>query len=507
MHVCCVRGCSNSSSSGAKVKFYRLPTSYRPFQAKRRSLWLQVLQNANGGTEEFHENARICGAHFLSGQVSMDPEDPDFVPTLFPTLENSRVKNNRRTYKGLRGKRCRNNEEQSDHQETSSETSREDGGPKAERPAPEKAQSPHSPEVETADCLMTEEMVTEETPNDSEMKEVPLSPPLEKTPLQELQTSKIKPVVILKQIVVVRAGAHLGDRSFKNGQEEPREPGEEAEEETPSAAVQVPSFPCNLCDRSFPDPHLLKRHKLLHVKDGRKCTTCGALFCRLHGHAPTAAVTRRRIQPPADSDYVPGEAAVIRPARAIECHQVQRVADTRHVLGEAAQACFTREYRHFPPDSDYVLEPGEVVERVEDFETSWNFIPMISSPISQTREGEVAEVVVAEVSTKSAPEPVVPPAVPEDSDKVSKTDECEALSRACQGGRQKLPPALRMFSSQYLTSTFLHVKRNHRYLFSKGVDVPAVKKEPEADVRPPPPVRKEQPRVKETTAFDLQIML
>uniref|UniRef100_A0A8C2XD16 C2H2-type domain-containing protein n=1 Tax=Cyclopterus lumpus TaxID=8103 RepID=A0A8C2XD16_CYCLU len=45
-----------------------------------------------------------------------------------------------------------------------------------------------------------------------------------------------------------------------------------------------PSFPCNMCDQSFTTSGNLKRHKLLHVKDGRKCPECGVLFCQLGGN-------------------------------------------------------------------------------------------------------------------------------------------------------------------------------------------------------------------------------
>ncbi|XP_055021677.1 uncharacterized protein LOC110164477 isoform X2 [Boleophthalmus pectinirostris] len=49
-------------------------------------------------------------------------------------------------------------------------------------------------------------------------------------------------------------------------------------------AVEEPSFQCNMCSRSFPTTHTLKRHKLLHVRDARKCTLCGTMFCKRHNH-------------------------------------------------------------------------------------------------------------------------------------------------------------------------------------------------------------------------------
>lgn len=70
MSACCVSGCRNRHSSTSKLKFYRIPSGYRPFQANRRRLWLQAIQQVNGSTEEVRGNARICGAHFISGTIN-----------------------------------------------------------------------------------------------------------------------------------------------------------------------------------------------------------------------------------------------------------------------------------------------------------------------------------------------------------------------------------------------------------------------------------------------------
>lgn len=51
--------------------------------------------------------------------------------------------------------------------------------------------------------------------------------------------------------------------------------------------VEEPLFKCNMCDRSFPTIHNLKRHKLLHVRDSRKCKLCGTMFCKRHNHVIT----------------------------------------------------------------------------------------------------------------------------------------------------------------------------------------------------------------------------
>lgn len=67
MSACCVPGCKNRHCSTSKLKFYRIPSGYRPFQANRRRLWLQAIKQVDGSAEEVKSNARICGAHFISG--------------------------------------------------------------------------------------------------------------------------------------------------------------------------------------------------------------------------------------------------------------------------------------------------------------------------------------------------------------------------------------------------------------------------------------------------------
>ncbi|XP_026189533.1 uncharacterized protein LOC113146323 isoform X2 [Mastacembelus armatus] len=83
MSACCLSGCKNRHSSTTKLKFYRIPSGYRPFQANRRRLWLQAIQAVNGSTDGLGGNARVCSAHFISGEASMDHDSPDFVPSVF----------------------------------------------------------------------------------------------------------------------------------------------------------------------------------------------------------------------------------------------------------------------------------------------------------------------------------------------------------------------------------------------------------------------------------------
>ncbi|XP_057195611.1 uncharacterized protein LOC130557658 isoform X3 [Triplophysa rosa] len=79
---CCAVGCLNRNRRKDGLHFYRIPSSRKPFEAKRRSLWLQAIKRTDW-TDEIIGNSRLCSAHFISGKASMDPESPDFVPSLF----------------------------------------------------------------------------------------------------------------------------------------------------------------------------------------------------------------------------------------------------------------------------------------------------------------------------------------------------------------------------------------------------------------------------------------
>ncbi|XP_065153661.1 uncharacterized protein [Paramisgurnus dabryanus] len=80
MPTCCVVGCENRTSSG--VNFFRIPAGSHPFQKNRRNLWLRAIKRADWDNAKVKE-ARVCSAHFISGEASLDSSSPDFVPSLF----------------------------------------------------------------------------------------------------------------------------------------------------------------------------------------------------------------------------------------------------------------------------------------------------------------------------------------------------------------------------------------------------------------------------------------
>ncbi|KAK7910186.1 hypothetical protein WMY93_014870 [Mugilogobius chulae] len=88
MRICCVKGCTNRINKPG-LKFFRIPSGSHPFKTNRRRLWLQAI-NRKDWTESILKYARICGAHFISGEPSLDSQSPDFVPSIFAHRRQSR---------------------------------------------------------------------------------------------------------------------------------------------------------------------------------------------------------------------------------------------------------------------------------------------------------------------------------------------------------------------------------------------------------------------------------
>ncbi|CAM9288301.1 unnamed protein product [Lampetra planeri] len=53
---------------GGSVKFFKVPSGSSAVQVKRRSLWLRILQDANGDVGPPYGYALVCAAHFRRGQ-------------------------------------------------------------------------------------------------------------------------------------------------------------------------------------------------------------------------------------------------------------------------------------------------------------------------------------------------------------------------------------------------------------------------------------------------------
>ncbi|KAK0152574.1 hypothetical protein N1851_005906 [Merluccius polli] len=65
-------------------------TGSRPFQSNRRRLWLQATKRVDWNEDRIR-NARVCSAHFISGEMSLDCSSPDFVPSVFTYTKQSQT--------------------------------------------------------------------------------------------------------------------------------------------------------------------------------------------------------------------------------------------------------------------------------------------------------------------------------------------------------------------------------------------------------------------------------
>ena len=106
--VCCAVGCTNRRKSGGAISFYRIPNGNNPIDVKRRNLWLNAIKR-DKWQPNMIANARLCSEHFISGKPitfflslmikqclcsfwfcmlclgakSDDPQNPDYVPSIF----------------------------------------------------------------------------------------------------------------------------------------------------------------------------------------------------------------------------------------------------------------------------------------------------------------------------------------------------------------------------------------------------------------------------------------
>ncbi|XP_076071975.1 uncharacterized protein LOC143043658 [Mytilus galloprovincialis] len=75
---CCAYMChskANETARNAGISFFRFPKDKR-----KRSLWTKVINRADW---EPNDSVRICSLHFVDGWHSDDPDDINYVPTIF----------------------------------------------------------------------------------------------------------------------------------------------------------------------------------------------------------------------------------------------------------------------------------------------------------------------------------------------------------------------------------------------------------------------------------------
>ncbi|XP_041654786.1 uncharacterized protein LOC121517238 [Cheilinus undulatus] len=455
MSGCCISGCKNRHSSTSKIKFYRIPSGYRTFQANRRKLWLKAIEQANGSTEGLKGNVRVCSAHFISGEASMEYGSPDFVPSLFTCTKEKPKKKNKWFMGRRKRRRCSTKAE---------ETTPEPG---ADSPADHQS----SDLIEEPPPLSKDEgTLTEESKNETktETKEPPTSPcpnkastPTEAKGIPEL--NKRIPTLILRRVFTPVRGyqCELCSQNFSSVSRllkhellhrEGRPISSESDEEFFSDDADIteyveepePAFPCNICDRSFTTVHQLKRHKLLHVKDARKCRICGVLFCKLHNHVV--------FMPQPEAETVTEEdASVCEPENSLESPEPSQISepvdDTPHTTFSPLPKNLFKPLKPLPPASHI-----KVLSEIP--------IPVLKEPYS---------VPCPKLGYSRDLQPFSPMKKP-------KHYNPSADSQSSFPKDFELPPSLQMFSPKFLTSTFFKVTRNYEYILSKAQ---AFKKEKE----------------------------
>lgn len=541
MAACCVSGCKNRYNVNSSVKFYRIPTGSRPYQANRRRLWLQAIQQANGDSEELKDHARICGAHFISGELSMDLNMPDYVPSVFTCTKQSQRQSPKTKVKRVYHRRQRLHR--------SAKTKAKDKMTPPGADSPEDLQPSGSMETEsellketlassTPLELKEEEILTTGAESETETKTVQLQTTSSlrktllsvKTPAGVLQLDIRNPIVLLKRLVLPAGGYHceqtvtnISQLTEHEQQHEEQQPfmcdtcgkcvtgqadfthhqlvhTEECESDLPDRTEES-TFPCNMCDRTFPTSHHLKRHKLLHVKDGRKCLQCGTLFCRRHNHVV----------------YLP------QPECKAESDEDFTITEQQDLGNDSISE----------NDSPDEQEPSQTAEMADDVQSLPTVTPLVTSSASssppvpeflhKTHQASAPVSYTRPLSKIFAPVSQKPPPMPHPpSQKHSysmKSDPLFYLSpvpkyppvfvRPHQPENVELPPSLNMFSPQYLTSALFEVKRNYEYILSrprKSLIKNIVKKE---EVKPLifSDVQSVTQEKKERVAYDLEIVL
>ncbi|XP_029993709.1 uncharacterized protein LOC115421861 [Sphaeramia orbicularis] len=500
MPSCCVVGCKSRDLRNRKLTFYIIP-----LETKRRNLWLQAIQRVNGDDYIPEKNALICGAHFVSGEVSMDHDNPDFVPSVFtysnrkPTAQKVKRKHGSECYASSVG--------------TNKETPLPDGELSEVKKGPSTPSLPKEIKMVSEEEEMENGVINIKSEVASSLQWTSLSH--ETAAILKLDTRR--PVILLKS-VLNGAGVYQCDscnRNFtvvsqfvkhKQQHDEERPLSNDEDVSVPFEISEKPikneaftehiltdehSFKCNMCERSFPTSHNLKRHKLLHLKDGRKCGQCGVLFCRRHSHI------------------------LFRP-QAVPKNDVEEDASANET--QPVNVHLT------PENSQKVVEPNPKAEFADKSHDAMN---QSVSPMSSKPE-PIATISMSKTTTKCPltsfliPDPkMLDPSRPPSPTLIRynrKTPPYHFSPNPINYHKHfvqphlpvlpELPPSLQMFSPQYLTSSFLEVKRNYACIFGKLPTVNVIKEEPCALPVVTPPQQQQHKKIKKETleTYDWKIV-
>ncbi|XP_040009993.1 zinc finger and SCAN domain-containing protein 5B-like [Xiphias gladius] len=524
MSACCVSGCKNRHSSTSKLKFYRIPSGYRPFQANRRRLWLQAIQQVNGKTDELKGNVRICGAHFVSGEASMDHDSPDFVPSVFTCTKPSPKKKAKRFYGHRRRRRHKANAEKKEK----TTPPRVDSAVDVQSPVSMETESELSEEIQTPSTPSVPkegETLTEKAEAESGTKAIQSQTTASpnktsqsfKVPVGISRLDKMNPVVLLKPLVVPAGGyrCELCNQNFTSVSQLVKH--KQLHEEGRSFICEIcgkrftsqadfnehqhdhtdePSFPCNMCDRSFTTNHNLKRHKLLHVRDGRKCGRCGVLFCRRHNHFL----------------FLP------QPESVTESEQDSSLNELKSAGSNLMPEKGLRKN----------AEPSQTDDLDDNAQSTMTLKPILTTTPTPQNRGPLSKTHKAPppASHKRIPVPVLPipssvpcsaPSVPSCSRNPDTSSQLRpplpdypaTFIQPHLSQHPELPSSLKIFSPQFLTSALLEVERNYEYILSKPRDVQKdIVKEEECELPLSSPDEQSVEQVKkQRTAYDLEIVV
>ncbi|XP_035996646.1 uncharacterized protein LOC110369339 isoform X3 [Fundulus heteroclitus] len=551
MPCCCVNGCFNRYSPSSTIKFYRIPSGRRQFQILRRRLWVEAIQTANGEVLPGGANLRICGAHFVSGEASTDPDRPNFVPTLFRSTKSDQSPSTQTIWTSVHQNTClqkeyvetgttaRGQDAETEKSTTlreegateKSTTIREEGATEKSTTVSEDAETNTSPtqpasespsDHESSALMETEEeplperqtslcssvskeeaaedkkindkdqgvtkSETEDEKDNPENKSSLNVPPSPRKPLGgTLKVDKINPVVLLKPLIVPPGAYHVKLSSLTHTAASHKEQPEETDSsetgfaESCSVTRDQPVFPCNLCDRTFTTSHYLKRHKLLHVRDVRKCLRCGVLFCRRHNHV----LFQTRAEPLPESEEESSGSEEELPDNRVNAEK-EKTSEVTEIDGGAL-----RTRTETPPACPAVTD-----------------VPLLkTAPLIDIRKPLMAS--VKPPTVPSPPPPIL--RLPNNQEalfQIKPLVSSPTLTKANLPQPPQLPSSLKIFSAHHLTSALLDVQRNYEYILSKPKNKAVkFKEEPDEQVnicQVQPPVK----RVKlEKIAYDLEVVI
>lgn len=468
MSDCCVFGCSNREQSDSTLKFYRIPSGRQSLNGHKRQLWLQAIQQVNGSIEELKGDERICGAHFISGEPSSDSNNPDFVPSVF----NFPRQDLKRKAKQYMGHRKRKRHEAKDKREDT--TAQPIAGSPENIQSAELGEETETPSPEPKEDETLTKDAKAETKTSAITPQTTLSPnkvlPSFEAPAGILKLDTKFPVVLLKPVFTPEQGYRcqvcienfptvsqfLKHEELHRGKpqdgESSKQPFINQDDFNKLQQVQEPSFPCNICDRSFTSSHHLKRHKLLHVKDGRKCHTCGVLFCQRHNHVLYLPQTETLVEFKEDSSIMEPEMSQ---QESQESTQIPDPDDkTQSTMTVTLEP--TTSPQNSPPSSKYP-RPLSKTRNPLPPPSHTNVLTEIPLPVLKKSFCPPYHI------TKNSRGPGTPTEF--------RHLQSSAMSQTPFPQDIELPPSLQIFSPKFLTSSFIEVTRNYDYILSKPNNV------------------------------------